>query len=156
MTDGGHNTSGTEQPEYQYICPVCNADSGDITFDNPQKAREFAPNPVGCASCGNEVTPAIVDRSVRTDTDDDLRTDGGRSTDGTERSEGLAYGGVCPVCGDEFTDGFHRLQDRKGESIEGVRICLIDPPEECLFHLPTDQNDRSIDADSERGNEYDG
>jgi len=74
--DSTQSLDGTEQPEYQYICPVCNADSGDITFDNPQKAREFAPNPVECASCGNEVTPAIVDRSVRTDTDQEGGGDG--------------------------------------------------------------------------------
>jgi DNA-directed RNA polymerase subunit RPC12/RpoP len=58
-----------EHSEYQYVCPVCNADSGDFTFENPQKARTSAPKRVECARCGNEVTPAIVDRSVRTDTD---------------------------------------------------------------------------------------
>lgn len=69
MTDGGHCAGDTEQPEYQYVCPVCTADSGDIIFENPQKAREFAPETVECARCGNEVTPAVVDRSARTDTD---------------------------------------------------------------------------------------
>jgi len=67
-----------------------------------------------------------------------------------DEDDDLAYGGVCPVCGDKFTDGFERLQDLKGESIEGVRICVIDPPEECLFHLPEDQNGRSQDTESEQ------
>jgi len=71
-------------------------------------------------------------------------------TEDTDRREDLVYGGVCPVCGDEFTDGFERLHDLEGESIEGVRICVIDPPEECLFHLPENQSDRSSDTDSER------
>jgi len=60
---------GTERSEYQYVCPVCGADSGDITFETPQKAREFAPGTVECAGCGDEVAPAVVDRLVRTDTD---------------------------------------------------------------------------------------
>lgn len=62
--------------------------------------------------------------------------------DDSDDREGLVYGGVCPVCGDEFTDGFNRLEDFEGESIDGVRMCIIDPPEECLFHLPEDQSDR--------------
>jgi len=73
-----------------------------------------------------------------------------QSSGDTDRREDLVYGGVCPVCGDEFTDGFERLQDLKGESIEGVRICVIDPPEECLFHLPEDQNGRSPDTETEQ------
>ena len=55
-----------EHSGYQYVCPVCNADSGDITFENPQSARESAPENVECSNCGTEVTPAVVDRSVRT------------------------------------------------------------------------------------------
>jgi len=54
-----------EHSGYQYVCPVCNADSGDITFENPQRACESAPENVECANCGTEVTPAVVDRSVR-------------------------------------------------------------------------------------------
>lgn len=60
-------------------------------------------------------------------------------------SDDLVYGGVCPVCGDEFTDGFERLEDLENESIGGVRICVINPPEECLLHLPEDQSDREAD-----------
>lgn len=70
---------------------------------------------------------------------------GDRASD-AER-EDLVYGGICPVCGDEFTDGFSRLGDLVGESIEGVRICVIDPPEKCLFHLPDDQGE-SLDESS--------
>jgi hypothetical protein len=77
-------------------------------------------------------------------------TDGGQVLNETERREKLAYGGVCPVCGDEFTDGFERLKDLEGESIEGVRICVIDPPEENLFHLPEDQADHSGDTETNR------
>lgn len=63
-------------------------------------------------------------------------------TEDQDRRDDLVYGGVCPICGDEFTDGFERLNDMQGESIEGVRICIIDPPEENLFHLPEDQSDQ--------------
>lgn len=68
----------------------------------------------------------------------------------TERRDELAYGGVCPVCGDEFTDGFERLQDLENESIEGVRLCVIDPPKETLIHLPEDQTDRSRDTEGKQ------
>lgn len=51
----------------------------------------------------------------------------------------LAYGGTCPNCGDKFTDGFTQLEGRNGDTIEGVRLCIIDYPDECLFHLPEDQ-----------------
>ena len=71
--------------------------------------------------------------------------DDGRDSVDTDRREDLAYGGVCPVCGDGFTNGVKRLKGLEGESIEGVRICVIDPPEETLFHLPEDQTDRSAD-----------
>lgn len=70
MTDDEVATEDAEHSEYQYACPVCNADSGDITFENPQRARESAPKSVECSSCGSEVTPAVVDRSVRTDADE--------------------------------------------------------------------------------------
>lgn len=51
----------------------------------------------------------------------------------------LVYGGVCPVCNEEFTDGFEQLQDLTDVSIENVRLCVIDPPDEVLIHLPEDQ-----------------
>jgi len=68
----------------------------------------------------------------------------------TDRREDLAYGGICPICGDGFTNGIKRLKGLEGESIEGVRICVIDPPEETLFHLPEDQTDRSVDIDTDQ------
>lgn len=37
--------------EYQLACPVCNADTGEITFENPQKARESTPEYVECRHC---------------------------------------------------------------------------------------------------------
>lgn len=54
----------------------------------------------------------------------------------TDTDEKLAYGGVCPVCGDEFTDGFDGLET--GESYENVRLCIIDKGAEdggALFHF---------------------
>lgn len=59
------STDDAEHSGYQIACPVCNADSGDLIFDSPQAAREFPPKNVECASCGTEVIPAVVDRSVR-------------------------------------------------------------------------------------------
>lgn len=61
---------------------------------------------------------------------------------GGKQDEDLAYGGVCPVCGDEFTDGFDDL--REGESREDVRVCVVeleDGEADALFHLPDDQTD---------------
>lgn len=59
-----------------------------------------------------------------------------RDDAGVER-EDLAYGGVCPVCGEEFIDGFGRLNE--GESYDG-RICVVEKNEETadgemLVHL---------------------
>ena len=59
------SSGDAENTEYQHVCPVCNADSGDFTFEDPQKARESAPESVECSNCGSKVTPAVVDRSVR-------------------------------------------------------------------------------------------
>ncbi|UXF50818.1 MAG: hypothetical protein HQRvContig01_32 [Haloquadratum phage sp.] len=64
--------------------------------------------------------------------------------------EHLAYGGVCPVCGDEFTDGFDDLDE--GESVEAVRLCVVEKDDDGagdgLFHLPQGQNSRSVDTDT--------
>ena len=54
------------------------------------------------------------------------------STDGVP----LAYDGICPVCGEEFEDGFDRLDE--GESYD-VRMCVVEKDgedAEALFHLP--------------------
>lgn len=48
----------------------------------------------------------------------------------------LAYGGICPVCGEEFVDGFDDLEE--GESYDGARVCIIEKDgeqAEALFHL---------------------
>jgi len=49
----------------------------------------------------------------------------------------LVHDGVCPVCGDEFADGFNEIE--QGESVDGVRICIVDKGAaegEALIHLP--------------------
>ena len=50
--------------------------------------------------------------------------------------DNLAYGGVCPVCGKEFYDGFDEL--REYESYD-ARICITDKYENgegsMLVHL---------------------
>lgn len=51
--------------------------------------------------------------------------------------EDLAYGGVCPVCGEEFINGFGPLEE--GESYDG-RICVVEKNEDTadgqmLVHL---------------------
>jgi len=53
----------------------------------------------------------------------------------TERDE-LIYGGVCPVCGEEFTDGWTAIKDMEGESIENVRVCVVEFPDSVLHHFP--------------------
>jgi hypothetical protein len=61
----------------------------------------------------------------------------------SQHDEELAYDGVCPVCGDEFTDGFGSLQE--GQSREDVRVCVVEKKDgeaEALFHLPDEQTDR--------------
>lgn len=60
----------------------------------------------------------------------------------------LAYGGVCPVCGDEFTDGFSDLE--QGESVD-ARVCIVDKGAdegEALIHLPEKR-----EANTEQGGE---
>ena len=57
--------------------------------------------------------------------------------------ENLLYGGICPVCGDEYTDGLDRLSESK--SFDEVRLCVVEKDENGdwngLFHLPDDQGD---------------
>ena len=53
----------------------------------------------------------------------------------------LVHGGVCPVCGDEFGEGFGDISE--GESIDDARICVIekDGEEEMadgIIHLPSE------------------
>jgi len=43
--------------------------------------------------------------------------------DASGERDDLAYGGVCPVCGDEFNDGYEGLE--VGESYQG-RICIVE------------------------------
>lgn len=64
--------------------------------------------------------------------------------------ENLIHDGVCPVCGEEFTDGFENIGE--AESIEGVRLCIIKKDGskeigECLLHLPDDQEGYDLDED---------
>jgi len=47
----------------------------------------------------------------------------GNATDGNERREDLAYGGICPVCGEPFNDGYDGLEE--GESYD-ARICIVE------------------------------
>jgi hypothetical protein len=52
----------------------------------------------------------------------------------------LYNGGVCPVCGEEFSDGFDELEE--GESYDG-RVCIDEKYDEggeghMLVHLETD------------------
>lgn len=52
----------------------------------------------------------------------------------------LVYGGVCPVCGDEFFDGFDDLDE--DESYD-ARVCIVEKYDEdgegsCLIHLEGD------------------
>jgi len=65
-------------------------------------------------------------------------------------SENLVHDGVCPVCGEEFTDGFEGIAE--GQSVEGVRLCVIEKDEdgeigECLLHLPDDQEGYDLEED---------
>lgn len=64
----------------------------------------------------------------------------GMATD-SDRRDDLVYGGVCPVCGDEFIDGYNDLEE--GESYEG-RICVTDIGEDgdgaMLVHLTGDDD----------------
>lgn len=71
-------------------------------------------------------------------------TDGGRADSGqaTER-EHLAYNGICPVCDEEFIDGFDPLEE--SESYDG-RICVVEKnPEtgdgQMLVHLEEDTDE---------------
>ena len=50
-------------------------------------------------------------------------------------TEDLIYDGECPVCGEEYTDGWTFTKANEGESIEGVKICIVDHPDKVLMHL---------------------
>lgn len=64
--------------------------------------------------------------------------------------EELVHNGICPVCGEEFTDGFDDIAE--AESVEGVRLCVIEKDSDaeigdCLLHLPEDQEGYDIEED---------
>jgi len=68
----------------------------------------------------------------------------------SSHDEDLIHDGICPVCGEEFTDGFEDVSE--GQSIEGVRLCVIekdgdDEIGECLLHLPDDQEGYDLEED---------
>jgi len=60
-------------------------------------------------------------------------------------SDELIHGGECPVCGDEFGDGFGDIAE--GEQIDGARICVIKKSDDGteradgIIHLPSEVAD---------------
>lgn len=51
----------------------------------------------------------------------------------------LVHDGVCPVCGEEFGDGWDVFEE--GDQIEDVRMCVIEKNDqdeigESIIHLP--------------------
>jgi hypothetical protein len=54
-------------------------------------------------------------------------------------SKDLIYGGICPVCEEEFYPGLQDLEDKQGESIENVKICLTNPPKSAIIHIPENE-----------------
>lgn len=60
------------------------------------------------------------------------------SSSGSSR-EDLIYGGVCPVCGEEFTDGAKIVDEYVGESVD-IKMCITEGIEggdgSALMHLP--------------------
>jgi len=65
-------------------------------------------------------------------------------TEEPQKREHLAYDGICPVCGEEFIDGFGPLEEHR--SYDG-RICIVEKNAETndgkmLVHLDVgDSND---------------
>lgn len=61
------------------------------------------------------------------------------SEEGSDQDE-LLYGGECPVCGEEFGDGFGEIEE--GQQVDGARICVIEKDEggeemaNGIIHLP--------------------
>lgn len=67
-------------------------------------------------------------------------TDGGSEV---QRRDHLAYDGICPVCGEEFIDGFDPVEE--GESYDNARVCIIEKDETAnegtmLVHLIEEGN----------------
>jgi len=60
----------------------------------------------------------------------------------TEKREDLVYDGVCPICGDPFTDGYAEVE--AGNSYD-AKICIVDKDgkEEgsMLVHLEGENNE---------------
>lgn len=58
----------------------------------------------------------------------------------TDDSEGeLLHGGACPVCGEEFGDGFESIEE--GQQIDNVRVCVVEKNDDGemadgIIHLP--------------------
>jgi hypothetical protein len=61
------------------------------------------------------------------------------------KQDELAHGGVCPVCGEEFGDGFGDIKE--GQQIDNARICVIDKTQDGeemangIIHLPWEVQD---------------
>lgn len=60
-------------------------------------------------------------------------------TDGEQQQDALIHDGVCPVCGEEFGDGWETFDE--GNSIEDVRMCVVEKDDEgeigeSIVHLP--------------------
>lgn|GEM_PF-2737294 len=72
---------------------------------------------------------------------------------GTDRRDDLVYGGICPVCDEEFIDGYDELEEN--ESYE-ARICVdeIDGNGEgkMLVHLTGDKT--STETERSAGEEH--
>lgn len=73
-----------------------------------------------------------------------------RSADGTDRRDDLVYGGICPVCGEEFIGGYDELIEN--ESYE-ARICVDEIDGEgdgkMLVHLTGDKMSSGTDRSGE-------
>jgi hypothetical protein len=57
----------------------------------------------------------------------------------------------CPVCGEEYGDGFEELEEN--ESIEGAKVCIVEKFDEngtgnAIIHLPWEVGERSEDSES--------
>jgi len=46
-----------------------------------------------------------------------------QSSHGVEQRENLAYGGICPICDEPFTDGYADVE--AGHSYD-ARICIVE------------------------------
>jgi hypothetical protein len=153
VSDGGKPGSDTEQSTLYLTEVICTHCGETTTFAHRDEIAALDqdaawPDVTNCPKCcayyPDDLAEAIVTvHEAEIDDTPEIRTDGGVDQADSERNEDLVHDGICPVCGEPFTDGFAEVEE--GESYKG-RICVTEKDEDgndgtMLVHLTGDEDD---------------